>query len=238
MTSNLTPNKTHLTQLKTWLQQAYIDGYSRFIEHWHIIEKAFEEQNLLILEKDTIAIGFVVFDINDEIAQIDLAELIPHKRGQGLAKPFIRDAVNYLKDQGALAVKLYCAPTESEGFWRKCGFKRFEFPNDDHIHMFKVLTESLKTNSNTDSDKTDFIKLWNCESHLARRTEPKWTWELEYKDDSKTLIKPIIIPAYSGWHLELITADNQIAHKKSRFPIQSWNKPMFLIVKNIPSNYF
>ncbi|PHR85956.1 MAG: hypothetical protein COA80_20035 [Leeuwenhoekiella sp.] len=237
MTSNLTPNRTNLIQLKTWLQQACNDGFSRFIQHWDIIEKAFKEEKLLVLKQDTTAIGFIVFEIENEIVTIDLAELMPHKRGQGLAKPFILDSLDYLRTQGALAVKLYCAPEESEGFWKKCGFKRFEFPNDDHIHMFKLLTETLKTTTNPDSNKTDFIKLWDCESHLARRTEPKWTWELEYKENSQTLTKPIVIPAYSGWYLELITADNQIAHKKSKFPIQSWNRPSFLVVKEIPSEY-
>ena len=238
MTTNLTPNKTHLAQLKIWLQQAYTDGFSRFIQHWHLIEEAFEEQKLIILKQSNAAIGFVVFDIDHEIAMIDLAELTPGKRGQGLGKPFILDTLDYLKTQGALAVKLYCAPAESEGFWRKCGFVDFQLPDDSHIHMFKLLTETLKTTTNLNSDKTDFVRLWNCESHLARRREPEWIWELEYKEDSKTLIEPIVIPAFSGWHLELIISDKQIARKKSKFPIQCWNRRRFLVVKSIPGKYF
>jgi GNAT superfamily N-acetyltransferase len=234
MTTNLTPNKTHLAQLKIWLQQAYTDGFSRFIQHWHLIEEAFEEQKLIILKQSNAAIGFVVFDIDHEIATIDLAELTPGKRGQGLGKPFILDTLDYLKTQGALAVKLYCAPAESEGFWRKCGFERFEAPYDDHIHMSKLLTVTLETILHSGNTKKDLLKLWDCEPNEARQTEPKWIWELDYIENSKTLIKPIVIPVFTKWQLELHRESNIISRSMNRFPIRKWIRNRFLVIKEIP----
>tara|TARA_R110002012_G_scaffold253877_1_gene432914 strand:- start:12925 stop:13632 length:708 start_codon:yes stop_codon:yes gene_type:complete len=234
MTTNLTPNETHLSQLKFWLQQAYTDGFSSFIEHWHLIEEAYEEQKLIVLEENNTAIGFAVFDIDHEIATINLAELKPGKRGQGLGKLFIQNTLNYLKSQDALAVKLFCAPAESEGFWRKCGFVDFQLPDDSHIHMFKLLTETLKTITNPNSEKTDFVRLWDCEPNEARQTEPKWIWELDYIENSKTLIKPIVIPVFTKWQLELHRESNIISRSMNRFPIRKWIRSRFLVIKEIP----
>ena len=181
------PSANHIAEIEKWLLEEWNDRKEGFITDWEMIPEAFEENRLSILTNNEMAIAFAIFRVYDEMAVIDIAEIKPAERGKGIAKKFISDTLDYLKSKGVVVVKLFCSPEKSEGFWKKCGFLNYEVPHNSQINMYKTLVDDLKTSKTSIHSKSDKLKLWNCEPHLADRKEPKWIWELIYEKDDQTL---------------------------------------------------
>ncbi|WP_298248357.1 GNAT family N-acetyltransferase [uncultured Christiangramia sp.] len=233
MRTSFRPSKKHISDIEKWLSEEWNSKKEGFITDWEMIPEAFEEDRLSVLTKDEKAIAFIVYRVYDEMAVFDIAEMKPSERGKRQAKKFVSDTLDYLRSQDVLVVKLYCSPQNSEGFWSKCGFQKFDIPHNDQINMYKTLVDELKPSKTKQKTQSDKIKLWDCEPHLATRNAPRWIWELEYKEDQKTLIKPIIFPAFYEWQVELEKIDKKITHKIKYFPIDISETGTFMIIDKL-----
>ncbi|WP_034924806.1 GNAT family N-acetyltransferase [Gillisia sp. CAL575] len=233
MRTSINPTEQNISEIENWLLEEYNNQKEGFITNWEMIPEAFKENRISIITENDKAIAFAVFRIYDEMAVIDIAEIEPIERGKGIARKFINETLDILKSKGVIVVKLFCSPEKSEGFWKKCGFQRFEFPNNSQINMYKTLVEVLNPSKNSIKPNHDKLKLWDCEPHLTDRNEPKWIWELEYKNDNKTLVKPIIYPAYYDWQIELESENKIITDKVKYFPIDISHNGTFMIINKI-----
>ena len=227
----LNPKNEHISQIENWLKEEWNESKSGFLTDWDMIPESFAENRLSLLTENDKAIGFAVYRICDDLAVIDIAELKPALRKKGFAKKFILETLEFLKSKNVLVVKLFCSPEISEGFWNKCGFKKFDIPNDNKINMYKVLLSELKPCERIQSN--DVLKLWDCEPYQTDRNEPKWIWNLEYETDNKTLTKPIVFPAYKDWQLELEKDGTVIKNKVKYFPLDLSDNGTFMIIREI-----
>ena len=233
MRTSINPTKQNISEIENWLTQERNDKNEGFFTNWEMIPKAFEENRISILKEDDKAIAFALFRIYDEMSVIDIAEIEPIHRGRGIARKFILDTLDILKSRGVIVVKLFCSPEKSEGFWMKCGFNRFEVPNNSQINMYKTLIDVLNPTNDFLDSKLDKLKLWDCEPHLTDRNQPKWIWELEYKNDNKTLVKPIICPAHYDWQIELDSKSKIITNKVKYFPFDIFDSGTFIIINSM-----
>lgn len=145
----------------------------------------------------------------------------------------INETLEYFKYKGVLVCELFCSPENSEPFWQKIGFEKFQFfPYDSKIKMFKPLIETLKPTENPKTEKV--IALWNCEPYQADNINAIWFWNLDFLINGETLKKPIIFPAFKDWKVEFIVNDEiLISNKVKRFPLDLANHGNFMIIRKI-----
>jgi hypothetical protein len=109
---------------------------------------------------------------------------------------------------------LFCAPIESEKFWKKMDF--IKFPDrgysESELTYYKPLIEIQQTTKNNSDNK---IELWNVEPYQIKNHEPKWTWEINSNLDK--LLLPIIQPCNCNWNLRLTKNGKQIKEDKVKY---------------------
>ena len=207
---NTKPTLENLAEIKNWLIQEYEETSNGFFCNWNIIENAFKNNELIILEKNKLIISFIVFTNNEMYIEIDILEVNPNQRKLGFGKIFFDKVCENFKKQNIKAVKLFCEPKESELFWKKMNF--IKFPNIGYsiseLTYFKPLIEI--NNSIIGSSKNKF-ELWDLEPYQIKDNKPKWTWEIEANG---RVFKPIIQPCNSNWNLRLTINDNIVKEDK------------------------
>jgi ribosomal protein S18 acetylase RimI-like enzyme len=230
---NLNPTEKHLADIENWLSEEWNNTGNGFYSNWSMIPKAFKNNRLNVITKNDYAIGFVIFRASEFDVDIDIAEIKPTERKRGIAKKLINGTLNDLKQKGFLVARLYCQPENSEQFWKKIGFKNFpKLVNDSQIYMFKPLIETLKSIEKEETNST--IKLWNCEQYQANKKNVKWIWNLNFKADNETLVKPIIIPVSSDWQAELILNGKKMKSIKVKYlDIDLCDYPGFMIIRKV-----
>ncbi|MCX2679390.1 GNAT family N-acetyltransferase [Galbibacter sp. EGI 63066] len=115
---NLHPNKKHLDCIERWLIDEKDTTNQGFYCNWNIILQAFAEKRMSVIT-DNNAIGFVVYQMYDFMAVIDIIEIKPSEREKGFAKKLIKETLRFFKSKGVLVVQLFCSPENSEPFWKK-----------------------------------------------------------------------------------------------------------------------
>ena len=121
---NLQPNKKHLSEIEEWLKQEWNETRKGFYCNWSVIAEAFEKGNLNLITENDSAVGFMAYRIYDLTAVIDIVEIEPSKRKNGLAKKLVVETLGFLKSKGVLTIELFCSPENSEPFWKRIGFFR------------------------------------------------------------------------------------------------------------------
>lgn len=130
---------------------------------------------------------------------------------------------------GILVAELYCAPEDSQFFWKKMSF--FYFPdlkqNDKKIRMYRPLVQTLEPNNQIISN--DVIELWDDHTGIADRKKPTWTWNVT----EGKLEKPIILPVNVKWQI-CIKSNNKIIEKSTvcRCSLMKDNFTDFLIIES------
>ena len=193
------PNQLELKKISEWLfeeEQAFNKG---FYCNWDVIEKAFYDEELIILNFRKKPIGFTVWTRGEIHAEIDILVIKPDHCNRGIGKAFSRRIFDYFKEQGFIAIKLFCSPRESEKFWKKMRF--IKFPDrgysESDLTYFKPL---IRIQTPSESYKTDNkIELWDVEPHQKNYNKPKWTWNVELEKNK--LKSPIIQPCNCNWNL-------------------------------------
>ena len=96
---NFNPTKKHLSQIEIWLIDEKNKTGNGFYNNWNIISEAFSRNELVVLiEKDIdIAVGFLVFEINEVIIEIVIMELNSKYRNKGLARRLVEDIFSKFK---------------------------------------------------------------------------------------------------------------------------------------------
>jgi GNAT superfamily N-acetyltransferase len=196
---NLSPTQSDLKEIEKWLiEEDKISGKG-FYCNWTIIEKAFRNKKIVTINNNSFPIGFLTWKKGEIYAEIDIMEIKPENRNSGIGKHFFNQIAEFFKEEGFLAIKLFCSPIESEKFWKKMNF--IKFPDrgysESNLTYYKPLIEIQQTTKNNSVNK---IELWNVEPYQAKNYEPKWTWEINTNLDK--LLLPIIQPCNCNWNLK------------------------------------
>lgn len=193
------PSKEQLREIKLWLIQEEEDSGEGFLCNWEIIEKYFNENQLIILLLNQQPIGFTTWKVYDAfLLSISIAEVHPKYRSKGAGKFLMIESFAHLMKQGVKVVELFCEPRSSESFWRSLGFEDFKSDYAKHdLTLFKPLINVLEPK--VDMDCSNFIELWNCEPHHAIDSSPNWTWSFNLKKN--TLPAPILLSGGGDWNI-------------------------------------
>ncbi|PNW27231.1 GNAT family N-acetyltransferase [Formosa algae] len=229
------PSKIHLSQIEKWLIEELNETEIGFYNNWNRISKAFLNNNLIVITENDFAIGFLVYKTYEVIIEIDITELKPNYRNKGFGRKLIEDTLSEFKKNGMMICELFCSPKNSEPIWKSLGFENFpDFGYDSKIRMFKTLVPTLKTSEL--NERNERIELWNMEPHLAERNNPEWTWNLNFKDNSRELIKPIIYPANYNWQLSWKTGtETKFKNQIKRYNSDRIEFGNFIVIKALPN---
>lgn len=212
---NYQPSGEELNKLEDWLQKEYQLQRKGFYGNWSIIENAFEDDQLVLLNKLEDVIGFVVWGKYDIFSVIDIMEIRSDFRGNGLGK-FLYDSIETLMISiGAIAIKIFCEPRESKHFWKKMGFIHFhkskEYTSSD-LTFYKPLIETQKFAKYSSSNR---LELWDLVPYKATKKTPKWTWNLD--DENGILSKPILHPCSQKWKIRLIQNGKKVREEEVKY---------------------
>lgn len=189
------PILSDLEKIKEWLIKEDKELDEGFYCNWNKIEKSFQNNELITLQVNENPIGFVVWSNSSICVDIDILEIKPEYRKKGFGKIFFEQVSNYFLNEGYLVIKLFCSPTESEGFWKRMGFEKF--PNrgysENELTYFKTLIDIAPI---TEIEPENKLELWNVEPHEKDKNLPKWRWEM-----NDNLTNPIIQPCNFNWYL-------------------------------------
>lgn len=197
MTINTNPAIDKLNDIKVWLKTEEDTFGSGFYCNWSEIEKSFEKDKLITFSKNDQTIGFICWNTYSyPYAEIDIMEMHPELRGNGYGKKFYKFVEEYFREKNFFAIKLFCAPAESEIFWKKMGFQKFPKRGygESELTYYKPLLETNKLTEHTEGDK---VELWDLEPYQVKEQKAKWTWGISKESP------PIIHPVNSDWNLRL-----------------------------------
>jgi len=200
MTHNIkivSPNINHLSSIKVWLEDEDEETGQGFYSNWDVIEKAYQNQQMLVLAKDSEPIAFLIYRFEELTARLEITEVAPKFRKSGYGRMIVDDFMKMAHKQGSLAVDLYCSPEESQEFWESVGFVKFpEMPHQkSKIWMYKPLVETASTiESNTE---TEVIELWQSSSMRSA----DMTWQVERDTGTNMLKQPVVFPVDDNWRL-------------------------------------
>lgn len=196
---NCNPSKADLSIIKKCLKEEFEETNEGFYINWEIIEKDFNNNNLIILSYHNSPIGFVTYYLGDIHVEIKIFVIEPKHRKKGIGKIFYEKIAEHFKLEKYIAFKLFCSPTESEAFWKQMGF--IEYPNigyrEHRLTYYKPLIETQELS--TSKNQNNKLELWNCEPHQKHDTNPTWTWDLDIVNNNPKL--PIVQPCNDNWNL-------------------------------------
>lgn len=230
---NVSPNHSDLTEIKKWLIEEDIEFGKGFYCNWSTIEKAFGCKQLISINVNGLPIGFLVWSNREIYAEIDILEIKYDYRNKGIGKYFFENISNYFKEKGFLSIKLFCAPRESEKFWKKMNF--LKYPNTGYslsdLTYYKPLVQIQEVTNYSHSKNK--LELWNVEQHQIKKHEPKWTWEVQSETNKLPLI--IVQPCNPNWNLRWTKNGRVIREDKVKyfFTNQEIDYSTFLIIKEL-----
>ncbi len=215
MKFNIAPTRFDLEKIKEWLIEEEQESNEGFYCNWNIIEKAFNNDELITLNLKEKTVGFLVWSKGEIYAEIDIMEIKPDYRKQGIGKLFFEQISEFFKQKGFLVIKLFCSPRESEKFWKKMGF--IKFPDrgysESDLTYFKPLIKVQTIVENQETDDT--VELWDVEPYQKNNNQPKWTWNINL--DNGKLKLPIIQPCNCHWNLRWSKKGEMIREDKVKY---------------------
>jgi GNAT superfamily N-acetyltransferase len=212
---NTAPTQLDLEKIEKWLIEEDRESNEGFYCNWTIITKAFKNKELVTLDFKESPIGFLVWSNCENYAEIDIFEIHPEHRKKGFGQVFFDKISENFKRKEFIAIKLFCSPRESEKFWKKMGF--IKFPNrgysESDLIYFKPLIEISATSKNVLTENK--VELWDVEPYQKDDNLPKWTWNIEIKNNK--LILPIIHPCNCNWNLRWTKNGKTIREDKVKY---------------------
>jgi len=188
------PTKNHIIQIKSWLIDEYQQHQEGFYVNWNVIEEGFYEKKLYCLTENNKAIGFVWWRAIGKTVKIEIAEIKRKRRKLGLGRLLVEYVLREFKIS-YLVVNLACAPSTSEPFWQKMGFKKYYSSLKRPTKMYQLLVDCLPTTNRIELMMNPIIELWDDENSMTLRDlPPTWKWEIFFEEDTNNLTKPIICP--------------------------------------------
>lgn len=219
-----TPNLKQLQEIKEWLLKEDKVYNTGFYCNWNIIEQSFHKGLLLSLDVDGKAIGFVVWSKFDKYIELDIMEIHPKYRNQGLGSLFFKEVEKFFTANKFMAIKLFCSPEESESFWQKMDFIKFPYRGYDEPELtyYKPLIEVEDVIDYTTDNK---LELWELEPYQIKSKSPKWTWQINKAH------KPILQPCNPNWNLRLTLDGKIIKEDKVKYFSKNIEAGPFLFIE-------
>ncbi|PXY41808.1 hypothetical protein DMB65_04375 [Flavobacterium cheongpyeongense] len=212
---NFTPIENDLKTIEKWLFEEDKKSNSGFYGNFQTIKKSFEENRLVIVKREEKIVGFLVWIKGDLHIEIDILEIHPKHRREGIGEYFVNQISNHFIQKGFKALKLFCSPKESEKFWNSLGFIKFPncFPSDPDLTYFKPLIEIKEVENKIDSENR--IELWDVEPYEAKDKEPIWIWNFENPEFDLSV--PILHPCNYKWKISVIKEGEVIKENQIRY---------------------
>ena len=218
---SFSPTDKQVGEIEKWLIAERKKTGDGFYCNWDIIKSSFDKNELATISLKTKTVGFATWRLTtDKTARIEIAEVKPTHRKKGIGKKLTTELLNFLQDKNIFVVDLQCSPETSEPVWKRLGFVEFpdppenyNFNYDGNKKLFSILTEHLQTSSVQHTDET--IELWNDEPYTTdENTPPTYIWNLEFKNGTRKLSKPIIHPGHYEWRIRWRINGNTIEDDK------------------------
>lgn len=205
------PSDKQFEYIKQWLMEEYERLQAGFFCNWSTIEKSYRKNEFVVFEEEGESIGFIVWTNNDYYAEIDIMEIHPAYRNRGLGKVFYELVERYFRSKNLKAIKLFCAPEESEPFWQRMDF--VPFPDRGYTeHALMYYKPIVANNLSTDMELRDKLELWNSEPIAVQKGKPAtWTWEIKENQ------LPIVQPCNPNWNLRLTRHGKVVREEKVKY---------------------
>ncbi|WP_370692178.1 GNAT family N-acetyltransferase [Kaistella sp. SH11-4b] len=204
MKLNTNPTSKQLAEIKSWLVEEKKNFNEGFYCNWNIIENSFNENKLFVLEFDKKIVGFITWTNHQKkYVDIDIMEINRSFRKRGFGRILYKKTEEFFAEHKYIAIKLFCAPENSESFWKKMEFIKFPYRgySESELIYYKPLINAKELS--VGKFLANKIELWNVEPYELKEQEPKWTWEI-YNNNY-----PILQPCNPNWNLRL-TKNGQI----------------------------
>ena len=196
------PGPEQLSQIETWLLAEHNQKREGFYCNWNIIRRAYDQQRMMVISVADHCVGFAIWQEHEVTASIDIMEIKPGERKNGLGLALTEALFNLLRAKGVVVADLQCAPAESEPVWRKMGFvdfpDSFSRPVLENKILYKILVPITAPGSTSNDEVA--IALWNDEPFKARSKDPVITWAVPLNDTFE-LTRPIIHPSLPDWQI-------------------------------------
>jgi GNAT superfamily N-acetyltransferase len=191
------PNQDQLTSIKSWLREEYEEKEAGFYGNWEAIEKAFENNRMVILAKDSEPVAFLTYRFEELTARIEIMEVHPNYRKKGYGRILFNDFIKIARESKAIVIDLYCSPEESQEFWESVGFELYpEMPhNRTKIWMYKPLVKTATVVEVSFDEEVLELSYSNSDGINTP------TWLVERHEVTDLLTKPIIFPVDDNWNI-------------------------------------
>lgn len=221
---NYQPSKSELNKLERWLSKEYQIYGTGFYKNWEVIEDAFENKELVLLNRLDDVIGFVAWGKDNVFSEIKLMEIRKDCRGFGYGKYFYNGIEKLLSSRNMTVIKLHCNPRTSQHFWRKMNFKQFhkgkEYAISD-LTFYKPLIEVKELAKNISKNR---LELWDLNRPIVDGKPPKWIWNL---DEDEKLKKPILHPCSREWKIRLFKNGEKVREDTVQYLTKRGNELYF-----------
>jgi ribosomal protein S18 acetylase RimI-like enzyme len=119
--------KLQFDEIMKWLHQESEESGEGFYCNKEIIFNAFRASEMCSIVLNGFPIGFGIFNIKSIGCSIDILEIHPLYRGNGLGTQMAEYLLAHLFNLNVSYITVKCSPKSSEKFWRKLGF--IDFPS-------------------------------------------------------------------------------------------------------------
>ncbi len=197
ITIEFNPTIYDLEEIKEW---ALCLGSS-----WSCINQAYLQKKLIITKYGNKTVSFLAYKEEEVIIFISLAQTKPELRNKGFMKKMVYSLLQHYQKTNYKAFYLYCSPEESQYFWKKIGFQYCPegYGDNNFIYMFKIFGNVEQVIDFNSESTEDSILIWDW-SYPKLKEPAKWTCDLNFKDQSDELIKPILFFGRPDWQIKII----------------------------------
>lgn len=192
------PTVQHFKEIKKWLQEEdYLTGEGFYCQ-LHTLENSFLKKKLIVITERDMVVGFLTYYFYEHIVNIEIVEVKPDNRRNGIGKFLLHDSISYFVENGALVAQLFCSPVSSEKVWKRMGFVNFPdgIIRESKIYLYQILVETAKLYIT--GKEAVLIELWDFEDYRDE-FPPKWRWVVNHQEKSNKLMIPIIHPCGEEW---------------------------------------
>jgi ribosomal protein S18 acetylase RimI-like enzyme len=123
-------NTHHFAEVLAWLKAENEKGKTGFYCNRKVIEKSFFSGEGLCAIAEGRVIGFAVFQMFTDGGDINIIEVEPSARGQGLGSQLLLSAVEVLRGLGAKYVDVECTSAEGKTLCQRHGFEDYVDPHN------------------------------------------------------------------------------------------------------------
>jgi GNAT superfamily N-acetyltransferase len=231
------PSEKQLEEIREWLiEELDLTGHG-FYCNWEHILSDFKDGKLIIISYAEKVIGFTTWYSINFRATIEIAEIKPEYRSQGIAKILFEHIFTFFVKNNIYVVDLECSPPSSEEIWKRLGF--IDFPPQMQLtwknkRLYKILIPTL--NQATQHDKNESLELWDGEPGEIDDNDAICKWNLEYEVNTRRLVSPIIYPSVNEWKIKWKDNDSVFYDEKiKRFNSGQYYYRRFLIIEYMPT---